>query len=200
MRLRTAFVFLLIVTGLFTGCGKNEKIEGKVQDVFGNPLKDVVVKIQKSTFSSITDGSGDYSIDYAPGTINMVFSKNGYTTSGLDLNIQQKTHFPAEIITLYPIPQEDGMFYIDTDNKRLVKLEENGRLAETETQTQSFFFTNYRYYVRYLKPSTTSIRSGKAMFIDRIPYQTELATVKENGLIYEGTLSRMKDMISTLVS
>lgn len=189
MRLRTVFVFLLLITALLTSCGKSERIEGKVYDIFGNPLKDVTVKIQKSTFSSKTDGSGSYSLDYAPGSMKLFFSKDGYTTSNLDLNIQQKTHFPAEVITLYPIPKENGIFYIDTENKHLVKLEENSKVQEIKMRNQGFSLTmNYSYYVSYSKPAIT-IKPGKAVFINRIPYPITLHTVMKNGLIYEGNLN-----------
>lgn len=186
MKIKTAFVFLIMASILIIGCEKNEKIEGKVEDIFGNPLKDVTIKIQKSTFSSTTDGSGSYSLDYAPGTIALVFSKPGFTTSNLELNIQQKTRYPAEVITLYPIPQEDGVFYIDIANRRLVKLEENGKIETIKPKDYFSLSTSYRHYARNYNPLTLTIKSGKAMFIDRSPYKARFSSVKENGLIYGG--------------
>ena len=189
MKLRTAFVFLLIVATLLSGCGKDERIEGKVQDIFGNPLKDVNVKIKTSTFSSITDESGSYSLDYVPGSMKLLFSKDGYTTRSLDLNIQQKTYFPAETLTLYPIPQENGIFYVDTGNKRLIKIEENGRIESHPTQNAqkySFFDLRRSYVVNFFKPNLT-IKAGKAMFIDRTHHKKIMpTTVREDGIIYEG--------------
>jgi hypothetical protein len=46
MMFKALSVFLLVFATLFSGCGKNERIVGKVQDVFANPLADVTVKIQ----------------------------------------------------------------------------------------------------------------------------------------------------------
>jgi peptidyl-prolyl cis-trans isomerase C len=181
MKARIVFVTLLI------GCGKDEKIEGKVQDIFGNPIKDVTVKIQTSTFSAKTDESGNYSLDYAPGSMKLVFSKEGYTTGILDLNIQQKTYFPAEILGLCPIPSESGIFYVDFENKRLIKIEENGRIEiqeQSETPNRPWDGTIKSYTVKFFK-SILTIKTGKAMFIDRIPYQLMLSTVMENGLIYK---------------
>jgi len=170
-------VFVLGVI-LLTGCGKNKRIEGKVQDAFGSPLSDVTVKIEKSAFSAKTDGSGQYSLDYAPGPIKLIFSKKGYTTRELTLNIQQKVHFPAEKMVLYPIPTENGLFYIDIDNKRLVKLDKNGTMKEREGGAKS-------YYIQPPK-NVPTIKAGKSMFIDEVPYRINLATVNKDGLIYKG--------------
>jgi uncharacterized protein YecT (DUF1311 family) len=182
MKLRIIFVFLLIVVTLLIGCGKDEKIEGKVQDIFGNPIKDVTVKIQTTTFSAITDKSGNYSLDYAPGSMKLIFSKEGYTTGILDLNIQQKIYFPAEILGLCPIPSESGIFYVDFENKRLIKIEENGRMESYFTGENVGYWS---YVVKFFKPVLT-IKPGKSMFIDRLPYSVIPSTVKENGLIYNG--------------
>lgn len=191
MKFRSTVVCLMLVVVCLCGCGKNERIEGQVQDIFGTPVKGVTVKIQKSTFTSITDDSGRYSLDYAPGGIKLIFSKDGLTTNNLDLNIQQKSHYPAETITLYPIPQEKGLFYIDTENKRLVKMTETSRTEEEKiiTNNKTFSMTQrYGYYIKPAKPSLT-IKYGKSSFIDRNSYPTNIARMKSKGLVYEGDLN-----------
>jgi len=182
------FVFMLGAI-LFTSCSKNERIEGKVQDVFGNSLSDVTVKIEKSTFSAKTDGSGQYSLDYVPGSINLTFSKNGYTTRNLSLDIQQKAYFPTETMVLYPIPAEEGFFYIDVDGRKLVKLDKNSNTKERKRQNKGFSMTqNYSYFIQVPKKALT-IKSGKSMFIDKVPYLIMLTTINKDGLIYEGNLN-----------
>ena len=121
---------IVLALGAFvlTGCSKNKNIEGEVKDIFGNSLRDVTVKIEKTTFSTKTDDSGVYSLDYVPGSINLTFHKDGYTTTNLSLDIQQKAHFPAETMVLYPIPTENVFFYIDIGSNQLVKLKQNGRI------------------------------------------------------------------------
>ncbi len=179
-RLKKLLGVVGLVLVLFTGCSKNENIEGKVEDIFGNALPDVTVKIEKSTFTAKTDDSGLYSLDYAPSSMKLIFSKDGYTTMSLSLDIKQKTHYPAETVTLYPIPKEEGIFYIDIDNKRLIKLEES-KIEERGFREDGMM--TYRYYVKNLKP-LTAIKSGKAMFIHRIAYPTRFTSFKENGLFY----------------
>ena len=90
---------VLFSTGLIAGCG--HKIEGEVLDGKGAPIAGVTVQIAKSRFTAKTDNSGHYAIDYAPGKLDVHFSKEGYGKQTLSLDIYQKTHFPAETVTLY---------------------------------------------------------------------------------------------------
>ena len=106
--MKNTVIFTLLFTLLFSGC-KSEKIEGKVKDIHSNPLQGVTVTIEKSKFSSITDKTGSYSVDYAPGQMRLVFSKPEYIPKYLDLNIQQKTYFPAEDIILHSISDEKAI-------------------------------------------------------------------------------------------
>lgn len=105
MKNTVILTFAVLFSLLCSGC-KNQKIEGKVNDIHSNPLQGVAVTIQKSKFSSITDKTGGYSVDYAPGQMRLIFSKSGYVSQYLDLNIQQKIYFPAEDIILHSIDDE----------------------------------------------------------------------------------------------
>lgn len=170
-----SFVIFIIGITILIGCSKSEKIEGVVKDIFGNPLSDVTVKIEKSTFSDKTDSSGRYSLDYVPGSINVVFSKEGYTTKNLTLDIQQKAYFPAETMVLYPIPPNNTLFYIDMDSKQLVKLDPNSKIEKRVKKNEGFSLTqNYSYFIQDTGNKPT-IKAGKSMFVDRIPYLIMLA-------------------------
>ncbi|MCD6574155.1 carboxypeptidase regulatory-like domain-containing protein [Candidatus Aerophobetes bacterium] len=184
MRVRILLLLLLFAVFL-VGCGQRKRIEGTVQDVFGNPLKGVTVKIEKSRFSSITDSAGKYSLDYAPGPLEIKFSKDGYTTIRLTLNIQQKSHYPAPNVVLYPIPKGSGMFYIDTSKKQLVKLEPNCKVRETKKHYENPWTPDRYYYYVKCPDKVLVIRPGKAQFIDMIPHQINISKVRKDGLIYE---------------
>ena len=114
---------------LLGGCGSSAKIEGKVTDIFGDPIPGVEVKIDGSGFISKTDEDGWYSLNYAPGKIKIIFRKDGFTTHSMSLDIQQEVAFPAENVSLYPIPKELGLFYVDFANKKIVRLEKGGTVG-----------------------------------------------------------------------
>ena len=183
----TKVVVLLVMVVFFNSCSKKDRIEGQVKDIFGNPLSGVTVKIEKSKFSSITDNKGKYSLDYAPGLLKLIFSKKGYTTTSLTLDIRQKSYYPAPDIILYPIPKDKGIFYIDMRKKQLIKLEPNCRINLIERKYYGHL-RRYRYYVKYLS-SLPVIKSGKVQFIDTLPhtlsYKINLFRPRKDGLIYE---------------
>lgn len=75
---------IAILSACLLGCGKNEEdsnIMGKVINVFGDPLGGVHVSIENSEFTSITGQDGMYSLDYVPGTIKIVYTKEGFESS-----------------------------------------------------------------------------------------------------------------------
>ena len=99
-------IILLLATVVLSGCdfAGNEYIEGTVVDMFGNPLEGVVIKISNSAFETTTDSDGAYALDYVPGALNITYTKDGYTSDKLDIELHQKAHFPAQEVTLYTIP------------------------------------------------------------------------------------------------
>ena len=100
---------LTLAFGLFS-CGKKARIVGEVLDGFGKPLKDVTVSIEGTTFKVTTDGNGKYSVAYVPGKINVLFSKDNYTSATLEFNIATESKLPAQTVTLHKIPSEQGIF------------------------------------------------------------------------------------------
>lgn len=79
-------------------------IVGQVVDERGIPVDSAEVKIKNSSITSKTDSKGNYSIEFIPGSFEVLVSKKGYISKSLPLNISQKTKFPAEKIVLVKIP------------------------------------------------------------------------------------------------
>jgi hypothetical protein len=193
MKFRTIVVYLLLIVFCFVGCGKKERIEGVVQDAFGNPLKDVSVKIEKTTFTSNTDGSGKYSIDYAPGSVKLIFSKEGYTTINLDLSIQQKSHFPAETIVLYPNPKEAG-FYILTNEVIKLPPEPVRKLTSrdnSQMKSDSIYYKigddRTKYMIDSNKEKYPKVKEGNLKFIKTAKDTYYLLKVSDDGVLADHT-------------
>ena len=91
------FIFFMVVS--IFGCTE-KSFTGSVVDPKGNPIENVSVKIYKSNVESKTDGNGNYTIRYRPGTFKVIFSKPKYATYELILN---KDLVPDENIILYPL-------------------------------------------------------------------------------------------------
>lgn len=180
-------VILVLGFSLFmmSGCSGKKQVEGIVQDLFGNGVEGVSVQVIKSRFATTTDKAGHYSVDYAPGTFTINFSKPGYTTHKLDLTIQEKTKFPAETVVMYPIPEGKGMYYIG--EKELIEIKPVLVKEETKkvhTKIHSWPTYHYRFYAS--TKGNLIVKSGEARFIDTNPKRIAFAKLgdKENIQYY----------------
>jgi hypothetical protein len=164
---------------ILTGCGK-KNIEGVVKDPFGQGLEGVSVQVDKTTFSATTSKSGQYAIDYVPGTILLKFSKQGYSSHSLELNIQQKAKYPAEPVLLYPIPGIPGIFWIGEKNLT----EMPGSPVSKHRYATSWMDPNhYRYEAVAMK--RLCLKPGPVEFIDAQPDHYALVRLKDGGQIQE---------------
>jgi len=178
---RTA-CYLLLCLILLNGCSKKD-IEGTVHDPHGKGIAGVSVQILKSTFRSTTDPNGRYSLDYIPGSFTIQFSKPDYTTHKLDLTLLQKSKFPAETITLYPIPRGKGFYLIG--NSDLVQLPESRVMEEQLVGWPPSIRHTFRVIIQNkVVPST---KSGKILFIDTYASSTKLVQFQEGYIVQSYT-------------
>jgi len=153
---------------LLSGCGSSE-IQGIVKDPFGNGLDGVTINIINSELKSSTDKNGGYVIKYVMGTFTVQYAKPGYTTQKINLNLQEKTRFPAQPVILYPIPTEAGIYYIG--DKNLIKLPISEIVSqEIKEKSREALFGLGKSHIKYFpsKLIELSVKEGKAQFIDRI--------------------------------
>jgi len=164
---------------------RKKRNTGRSKRPFGNGIEDVSIKIEKSTFKSVTDSQGRYSVDYVPGAFRVNISKPGFTTHHIDLNLQEKSAFPAETIVMYPIPKEPGIYYLG--QKSLVKLTD-GTIQATKAEGN---WMSYRW--KYSSPfyGSLTIPEGVASFIDTVPKPLALSTMN-NLVLYEGLVSMIE--------
>ncbi len=99
----------IVLLGLVAGCGQTAQIDGSVVDHAGAPLAEVDVKVVKSAYAAKTDVNGVYSVPFAPGSFQVSFERDGYTSHVLNLSIQESVVFPAEPVELFPKPADSGL-------------------------------------------------------------------------------------------
>ncbi len=160
-------VLFLIAIVLLNGCGRNE-IQGTVKDPFGNGIEGVTVSIEKSDLHSSSGKDGRYSIPAILGTFILKYSKPGYTTQKITLTSQRNTPFPAQTATIYPIPQEPGLYYVGA--KSLMKMSP-AKIAVRQTRNITGDPMRDLRGLRQVKfyPDeimAAAFRAGKAEFID----------------------------------
>lgn len=147
MRRHVLLLILFAIATLLSACGQSARIEGQVKDAFGQPLEGVLVKIEKSAFSTTTDASGKYHLEYAPGEFIVTYTKGGFTSEEVKLNISQNAKFPAEVQTLYPMPSEKGVYLLDTKSGRLIKGSTNLSKIYLEEKSAGFMEVRQRYFI-----------------------------------------------------
>ena len=109
------FILMLVIVLFFfpntvLAARGNGAINGFVKDHFGEPIKDVQVKIKHSRFTSKTNGKGKYVIKYIPGTFTVIYSKEGYSKHEITLSLSTKDEFPIEDVSLIKLPENPGVY------------------------------------------------------------------------------------------
>ncbi|MCB9610733.1 MAG: carboxypeptidase regulatory-like domain-containing protein [Polyangiaceae bacterium] len=161
-----------------SGCSDSALIEGKVLDPHGAPLDGVSVKVLKSTFETKSSPDGSYEVPFAPGTFQVQFSKDGYTSHALDLDIQQAMRFPAEPSTLYPIPQESGLFWLSQGGLKAIDE------APMDTQRSGSGFSSTTTKIFCTGEGTLVLPQGRLQFVDTSDSILMVARLGGYGLVY----------------
>jgi len=103
------FVFFVVCLLGLASCESTPKIAGHVKDFWGAPVSGAKITIVGSAFEDTTDASGQYSVQYVPGSIDLLCTKPGFEEEHKHLNISTPSRFPADDITLMPLPAQTGI-------------------------------------------------------------------------------------------
>lgn len=167
----------LVSAAVLASCS-SPRVEGVVQSPSGGGIGDVTVAIEGSAFSTTTGGNGGYSLEYAPGSFTLSFRKPGYTSAELQLSLSEKTRFPAEPITLYPMPATPGVYYLLEDE--LVSLDQRPII-----RTDQVGAMQSRHQFSVSTESLPMLRAGEIIFVDATNETMQLAAVNSDGLVYD---------------
>lgn len=103
------------------------------------------MKIENSAYQTTTDSSGQYQVNFAPGTFSVVISKDGYESISTQLNVSAATDYPMDRVVLNKPPPAGGVYlqgkdgYIPLTPRAIVAL-----------SSQVDFMTSTRYLTRDL--------------------------------------------------
>lgn len=173
-------VLLLGLTAtLLAGCSK--KIEGVVVDHVKRPLADVSVKVVSAAFQAQTDAKGHYAVDYVPGTVTLQYSKPGFTTEQLTLNIQQKTKYPADTIMAYPF--RAGMISVLADTGLITLAASRITMTKSAYSYNIFHQPNDAWNYCTKDSSCVTIPAGRVVFADNSPKPLRLCKLRDNTLM-----------------
>lgn len=172
-------ISLVIIGVIAASCSKN--LEGIVKDNFGNPVQDVLVKIENSNFETLTTEDGRYSLDYAAGSFKLQFSKENYVSTNIELNISEKRKYPIQDVQLIKYPDSSGVYFKDSAN--YVRLTEQA-FPTTVTKDQ-MLFTTVRKTLYQFPDSSNYIKSdnSKIELYQFKDFGYQLIAPNKNGII-----------------
>ena len=88
-------------------------IQGTVEDLEGNRLPGVVVEVQETGDQALSNARGEYEVRYEAGEVNLRFMKSGYTGGHLQMTIDEHRPVLARPVTLWPLPRQKGVHFLE---------------------------------------------------------------------------------------
>lgn len=190
-------IFLLLMVVLLISCAE-PTIDGKITDNFNQPIPNADVKIEGSSIKTTTNSDGEYSINFIPGNnIKVLFSKQGYMDSEINLNISAKESFPAETVSTYKIPVENGFFIIGENDyinipKTNVKSKKKKFLRDIRMFNDGGFgwtgpctFEGYTYFADINEENIPSVNKGDINFVSTFSEKITLVKLRKNNDDYQ---------------
>lgn len=106
---------------LLIACGSTERIEGKVVDIWGNPIEGATVMVVGGTERPLTDADGRYHLERQDGTFTVKAGRKGYIQDHEELVVEPGKKVEGPLFELYPKPEEAGLYVVATG--RYVRLD-----------------------------------------------------------------------------
>ncbi len=103
---------LAVVLAACAGCFP-ATIQGTVENLQGDRLPGVVVEVRETGHQALTNARGEYEVRYEPGEINLRFMKTGYTGGRLEMTIDEYRPVLARPVTLWPLPRQKGVHFLE---------------------------------------------------------------------------------------
>jgi hypothetical protein len=97
---------------LLAACNSTEMVEGKVVDIWGNPIEGATVMVVGGDERPLTDREGRYRLARIEGTHVVKAGRKGYIQDHHDLVVTPGQPAEGPLFELYPKPEERGIFAV----------------------------------------------------------------------------------------
>jgi hypothetical protein len=155
-------------------CGTTPVITGKVQDAFGHPVSGANVNVEGTTFTATTDQEGNYSIQYAPGSVTIKISKPGYTAVNFFASLTTASKYPASTVIIFEMPRKPALWQIG--NSEYVEMP---TVPVSMTRERRLTFIQDHYVVSTNRLPVLQV--GLVKFIDNTNSDMRLLQVSPSG-------------------
>lgn len=95
------------------GCGKTPALDGKVVDIWGNPIEGATVMMVGQVERPLTDAEGRYHLTLLEGKHLVKAGREGYIQDASEIDVPVGApHFDGPLFELYPKPKDYGFYLI----------------------------------------------------------------------------------------
>ncbi len=101
---------LSLIPVLLVGCGSTA-MDGTVVDHAGNPVADATITAVGTQFQTVSDATGAFSLECAPGTYDLTISQVGYVTINFDepYEATERKRYDLGQQVLVKVPDDEGL-------------------------------------------------------------------------------------------
>jgi hypothetical protein len=160
-----------------------------VLDNFGQPVTGAKVEVPGSAFSTASDSSGHFELDYAPGTFSITVAATGYMPHTRQLAVTERVRYPLGTVPVVRIPPADGLRVQGPNEYTLVKgqrLPEKNRLVSAAWSAHCVD--------TLIPPLVPTIRGSKFVaFVPGIPEQNFFLLQPRGGALSSVPTSMMSN-------
>lgn len=89
-------------------------IEGKVVDIWGNPIEGATVMVVGGTERPLTDADGRYHIARSTGVLQVKAGRKGYIQDHEEFEVKEGEEVGGPLLQLFPKPDDAGFFVVGT--------------------------------------------------------------------------------------
>ena len=97
---------------LLAACGTPPSLEGKVVDIWGNPVEGATVMMVGQGEKPLTDAEGRYKLSLIPGKQEIKAGRKGYVQDHAFVEIAEGQVPTGPVFELYPRPEEPGFYAV----------------------------------------------------------------------------------------
>ncbi len=101
----------VLLLGLLA-CGTPPTIEGKVVDIWGNPVEGATVMMVGQSARPLTDSEGRYQLPVIVGEHELKAGRKGYVQAHATLSVAEGQVPSGPVFELYPRPEQPGFFAV----------------------------------------------------------------------------------------
>ncbi len=97
---------------LLAACGSPPTLDGKVVDIWGNPIEGATVMMVGQPERPLTDVEGNYHLPLIEGKHQVKAGREGYIQDSVEVEVLAGEDPPGPLFQLYPKPKEYGFYLV----------------------------------------------------------------------------------------